>query len=368
LTTKIAFERIAIRDFRNLREVLFEPSPRINVVSGDNGQGKTSILEAIYFVSTSRSFRAERAREMLRQGAEAAAVRATIVDSSYAREQRATIVGSERAVLVDGKKPETLASFATKTPVVVFHPGDLAILSGPASGRRTLLDRIALFVDPSSAQSRQRYARATRARQAALAERGPNASDLGPIERVMAVEGAALERSRAEAASRLASALLPVFERMGAPGLVLEASFVPGGSFDENAFACELSERRPQDLRRGSASYGPHKSDLDLRLDGRSVRRHASQGQLRITTLALKVAELDCVREARGSEPVLLLDDVSSELDPGRTGAVYEFLRETPSQVFVTTTRPDLFVLPSDGARVRADFRLSEGAISRVPE
>ncbi|HVU02083.1 MAG TPA: DNA replication and repair protein RecF [Polyangiaceae bacterium] len=355
---------MSVRDFRNIRDVTLALSPKINVISGDNGQGKTSLLEAVYFVATSRSFRAERASEMKRQGSEATAVRARIIEGGHAREQRATLVGKERSVLVDGKRPDTLAAYATRTPVVVFHPGDLGILTGPASERRTLLDRVALFLDPASGDHRARYSRATQSRKAALAERGAGAAELEPLERLMAQHGAALGRARAEAARRLVEALLPAFVRMGAPGLELVATFVPGGSLDENVLLAELARRRETDLRRGMTTFGPHKDDLELTLDGRSTRRHASQGQQRITTLALKVAELDCVRAARGAEPVLLLDDVSSELDPGRTGAVYEFLNETTSQVLATTTRPELFHLPGLAPSDRADFRVVEGALA----
>jgi DNA replication and repair protein RecF len=159
-------------------------------------------------------------------------------------------------------------------------------------------------------------------------------------------------------------ALRPLFARMAAPGLSLTAAFVPGGSLDREELQDELARRRDTDLRRKSASYGPHRDDLEVRLDGRSVRRHASQGQQRILTLALKAAELDCVRAARGAEPVLLLDDVSSELDPARTGAVYAFLHDTPSQVFVTTTRPELFTTRGLAPGDRADFRVSRGFLS----
>jgi DNA replication and repair protein RecF len=269
-------------------------------------------------------------------------------------------------VLQDGKKPETLASYATRTPVVVFHPGDLTILTGAAAERRTLLDRVALFLDAASADARQRYLRASRARLVALEERGTGAADLGPLERLMAVHGAFLSRARSTASDRLVSALGPLFAAMAAPGLELSARFVPGGSLDEAELETELSRRREADLRRRMGTFGPHRDDFSISLDGRNVRRHASQGQQRILTLALKAAELECVRVARGVHPVLLLDDVSSELDPGRTGAVYEFLHGTPSQVFVTTTRPDLFALPRLASGDRADFCISGGELDVV--
>jgi DNA replication and repair protein RecF len=204
---------------------------------------------------------------------------------------------------------------------------------------------------------------ASRSRRAVLEQRGPSAADLPALERIMAAHGAALSQARAHASERLCEALLPLFARMAATGLDLEAKFVPGGSLNAAELEVEFARRRDQDLRRRTATFGPNRDDFDVKLDGRSVRRHASQGQQRILTLALKAAELECVRNARGGEPILLLDDVSSELDPERTGAVYAFLRDTPGQVFVTTTRPELFLLPSADASERADWGLSGGEI-----
>jgi DNA replication and repair protein RecF len=263
---------------------------------------------------------------------------------------------------MDGKKPETLAGYATRTPVVVFHPGDLSILTGSASERRTLLDRIALFMDPGSADHRARYLRAARGRKLALEERGTNAPDLAPLEHLMAVHGSALSRARLAASERLILALGPLLADIAAPDVTVTARFSPGGSLDADELEAELARRREQDRRQRTVGYGPQRDDLDARLNGRSVRRHASQGQQRILTLALKGAELVCVRDARGAEPVLLLDDVSSELDPARTGAVFEFLHGTPNQVFVTTTRPELFSTPGLSSTERADFRLVAGA------
>lgn len=358
---ELGFLRITIRAFRNIDAVSFEPSPHLNVIAGDNGHGKTSVLEALYAVATSKSFRSERLSEAIKEGAEQALVVASVRDTGLVREQRLALGARMSSVTLDGKRPARRASYATKTPVVVFHPGDLALASGPATLRRTLLDRVALFLEPASADHRQRYQRALRERQKALEERGPSASELDAYEHLIAVEGAALSAARERAAERLLERLMPAFGRMAAPSLRLEARFVPGGTTDAAAFEVELGSRRSSDLRRRSATFGPHKDELELSIDGRSVRHHASQGQQRIVALALKIAELDCVRQARGAHPVLLLDDVSSELDPGRTGAVYELVREEPSQVFVTTTRPDLFITTATAERL--DWRMQSGRL-----
>jgi DNA replication and repair protein RecF len=179
-----------------------------------------------------------------------------------------------------------------------------------------------------------------------------------------------LTRARARAAELVVAALLPAFARMAAPGTELEAGFQPGGSDDAAEARARLGEDRRRDRVRRSASFGPHRDELELRLDGRSARRHASQGQQRLLTLSLKAAELDCIRAARGAHPILLLDDVSSELDPDRARSVAGFLAESRSQAFVTTPRPDLLPMPAGAApRLRAarlDWSVCAGTLSAV--
>jgi DNA replication and repair protein RecF len=138
---------------------------------------------------------------------------------------------------------------------------------------------------------------------------------------------------------------------------------VPGGPTDAAEFAARLLASRALDLRRGALTFGPQRDEIELSVDGRPARACASQGQQRLITLALKFAELECVRRARGAHPVLLLDDVSSELDPERTRAVASWLDASESQVFVTTTRRDLFRDSELAGADRSDFSLVRGSL-----
>lgn len=330
---------------------------------GDNGQGKTSVLEAIYFAATSRSFRTERISEVVQEGCDKTIVEIQLSDDGYAREQRATVNGTRRQMLMDGQKPSTLAAYATRSPVVVFHPGDLNLVAGAASGRRTLLDRLALFANPLSSTHRGRYRHALRERQAILERQKSSAVELEAFETLMAQDGSAITRLRHEACQLLSNALQSTFGRTASPQLNLVVRYAPGGTEDSEAFARELESRRGSDARRKLATFGPQRDDIEFFIDGRSVRRHASQGQQRILALAIKLAELECIGRIRQAHPILLLDDISSELDSSRAGAVYGYLQESPSQIFVTTTRPELFVTPGVEATERFDFRLVNGAV-----
>lgn len=368
MVSPLFFQRVTIRQFRNIAAIDFAPSPRLNVIVGDNGQGKTSVLEALYLVATTKSFRAERLATLIQDGNEQASVGARVLEDGASREQRSVLSPRSRVMRLDGKPPGSLTAYATRTPVVVFCPADLELVSGGASGRRRLLDRVALFVDPPGAEARLRYERALRSRQRALEERGTEARELDAFEGVMAEEGARFAAARQRAAEGVSERLSVTFERVAAAGLVVTARYLPGGTSDARQFAERLRAARPADLRRGAATFGPQRDELELELTGRPARTHASQGQQRLLTLALKLAELDCVRAARNAHPVLLLDDISSELDPGHTTLVYEFLLGTESQVFVTTTRRDLFPESAQAPAERADFRLVSGRLEALSE
>jgi DNA replication and repair protein RecF len=375
--TRLLLERLRVRDLRNLSNVELEPAERVNVISGNNGHGKTSLLEAIYFAATSRSFRTSRMPELVRHGATVAFAKARFVESDegselppIAREQSAAITGKACTALLDGNNPTTLAEFATRSPVIAFHPEELTLSTGPAPGRRTLLDRLALFIDPSSSDHRARYARALKQRQQALRDAvGGNLDSnvIESLEHLCAHHGAALTRARAGAAKALELELLPAFRHIAAPDLNLTARFEPGGSADVAEAAAELRLRRPRDAHRPSAGFGPHRDDLGLYLDDHPARIVASQGQHRALTLALKAAETAAIARARGLEPILLLDDVSSELDRDRTEALFTFLSLTRGQIFLTTTRRELIVTPGLDPSLRRDFQVIGGTLARLP-
>jgi DNA replication and repair protein RecF len=354
-----------VRSFRNLARIDAEWSHRFNVISGDNGQGKTNILESIYVVATSKSFRTSRLGELVDYRSDVASVRAMVNENGEVRVQSVGIERGKRWVKIDDKRPSSLSAFAVRSPVVVFHPGEMSLSMGSSDGRRRLLDRTALYAWPQSMTDLHAYARAIKARQRILDVRGVKAAELADWETLAVRHGLQVMIHRARATELLNDFATKAFARIAAPELALDVAYAPSAPNDLTEYERELALRRVRDLSRGSASIGPHRDDLALRLDGRAVRGFASQGQHRAVTLALKSAEIEVIGTVRGLRPMLLLDDVSSELDRARTLALFSFLRELKGQVFLTTTRPELIDTGSDSL-ARRDFHIEGGSLTHL--
>ncbi len=360
----LRFERARLASFRNIESASLAPSPRLNLIWGDNGQGKTSILEALYAVATTRSFRTDKLAQVVRTGDAQARVGASVREGDFTRELSLKQGLRGREVQLDGKRPKTLSSYAVRTPVVVFHPRDLELVTGGATERRRLLDRLILYADPQGAEAARRYGEAMKERQRLLDQRGVGAAELGDFESVAAEHGARFARARAEACERLLPELMAAFGSVTPSSLLLDPRYAPGGSQSAQDFQGELRARRPEDCRRGRASFGPQRDELSLAIDGRAARSDASQGQQRLLSLSLKLAELRCIERTRRAHPVLVLDDVSSELDAHRTESVLALLQASQGQIFVTTTRPELFAGSAFASSDRAEFRLEKGVVN----
>src|SRR5579872_723218 len=168
----LAILALGVRSFRNLARVDLELGPRFNVISGDNGQGKTNLLEAVYALATSKIFRGAKPGEMVAHGEDLASVRGRIGEDGELREQSVGLRPGGRMAMLDGKRPANLVAYAVRTPAVVFHPGEVALSMGGGAERRRLMDRIALYMAPLASEELERYQRALRERQRALEVRG----------------------------------------------------------------------------------------------------------------------------------------------------------------------------------------------------
>ncbi len=343
----ITLQSLAWAGLRNLEAANFQPGPHTNLLFGNNGHGKTSVLEAIYVVCTTRSFRTPRLRELVTHGNQQFSLHATLNERRgdlppLSRAQ--TAVFSERTlnVRVDGNKPRTSADYAVASPVVVFHPEEMALSTGPAELRRRLLDRVALYRMPGHARHVAEYLRALRSRQELLRAGRTNVPELQVYEQLLAERALKLTESRKIASEALFPRVLEAFKTIAAEDLTLELRYACSEHSSVATYSAQLEQDRISDARMPAPRKGPHRDDVVITLNHHPARRVASQGQHRAITLALKAAEGATVAEITGLEPIQLLDDVSSELDSDRTKALFRYLASLRGQVFVTSPRKDL--------------------------
>ncbi len=360
---------LSVRDFRNLAAVDLEPSPRATILVGENGQGKTNLLEAIYVLATLKPLRAARLAELVRFGEERAQVAADFEGPGGIRRAAVQVQAGGRAVFLDGKPQEKLDSYFEGLAAVCFAPDDLLLVKAGPEGRRRFLDRAAFNRWPAVLGEARDFVRALRARNAALRTAPPDveASFREPLVRAAA---RLLVRRRSlleELAPRLALAFAQI-SGPDAPEALLAYRPAAGMHLlgSEGELATSLAEileaRLSRDREKGYTSAGPHMDDLTLALGGRGARSYGSQGQQRALVLALKIAEIENLRAALGRPPLLLLDDVSSELDPAKNRYLLAYLAALSAQVFLTSTDRRLLE-PAAGPESRF-FRVEKGVVT----
>jgi DNA replication and repair protein RecF len=327
------------RGYRNLVDREVEAPPSGVALLGANAQGKTNLLEAIYYPVLFRSFRGSPDQQVIRENASGFHVEVE-VEGAAARSVTTTYSGKKKRITVNGEEIARLAEAVGNWLVVTFLPADVALASGPAAERRRYLDR------PLSLASRQ-YLRALTRYRAALAQRN-SALRQGQVEVARAFDsalsapGAELVRSRRTWAVGAAEQFEAEFHCLGESGRARLRYRGKTELSDPEAWAPALAGSLSEDQTRGLTSVGPHRDDLLLDVGGRGLREYGSTGQQRSAAIALKLLEITALREARGTEPVLLLDDVFAELDRERQSRLaLRLMGPVERQVFVTSPRPD---------------------------
>jgi DNA replication and repair protein RecF len=362
---------LSILDFRNLAAVELAPSPRASVLLGENGQGKTNLLEAIYFLATLKPLRAARLQELVRFGAELAQVAGDFDGPGGLRRAAVQVQAGGRTAFLDGKPQDGLDAYFDGLAAVCFSPDDLLLVKSGPDGRRRFLDRAAFNRWPAVLGEAREYVRALRARNAALRGGAPDVevSFRGPLVRA----AARLLRRRRDLVLELAPRVASAFAEISGPDAPdAQLSYRPaagvrveGGEEEIAARLAEiLAQRLHRDRERGYTSAGPHMDELVLALAGRGARLFGSQGQQRALVLALKIAEIENLRSALGRPPLLLLDDVSSELDPAKNRYLLGYLGTLSAQAFLTSTDRRLLE-PAAGPHT-AFFRVEKGSVYRL--
>ena len=350
---------VSLRDFRNFDRLDLTLAPQVTVLVGPNAVGKTNTVEAVQLLTSGASFRRPAPAQLVRDGAESARIDARIVGDGRVIDHRCDVTGTGRRFSRNGKRcraadmPETLVS-------VLFSPDDLALVKRGASVRRDELDFFARQVSVGYARVLAEYQRAVEQRNRLLHEEHVDLSLLDAWDASVALGGATLLAARLRLFSRLAEKVARAYGAI-AGGEELSCSYVCtlGEGLSEagreelcEVFLDRLASSRAEDLRRQQTCVGPHRDDVSFVVGGRDARAFASQGQQRSVVLALKMAEVELAGEILGNMPVLLLDDVMSELDGARREAAVSFVGRGMQTVITTTNLGYFSAELLDGAKV----------------
>ncbi len=334
-------ERLQLRDFRSYESASVALGPGLTVIHGPNGAGKTNLLEAVYFACTARSCRTTNEREMVRFGASATRV---VLDGRVAEEPHQLSVGFEpgeaKRMTADGAPLQRLLDAPHRPLVCVFLPDRLELVKGAPGLRRAHLDQVVAGLWPARAATRRAYAQALAQRNALISRVRSGACGREAVaawDLELATHGVALRDDRAAATRGVAERFQRHAETLGLVGSATIAYRPRTQATSAAELAGELGERLSQDLERGFTGHGPHRDDLVFRNEGHELRAYGSQGQQRLALLSLLLAERDALAAERDRPPLVLLDDVMSELDHDRRQRLSDELRRG-GQALITTT------------------------------
>lgn len=324
---------IRLENYRNMAVAELRPSSQMTLLYGLNGQGKTNLLEAIYLLGTGRSFRSVKVPDLIRQGNDTAAVSGQVRTNGVDSEISVQLAGKQRRVTVDGKPIQRAAELHGKLASVVFSPDDTGMVKQGPETRRRYLDRALYSSDAAFLRDYHDYYRILKQRNALL--RGGTTAGLDVWTEQLVLSGSRLMQHRRQYAAQLQPLLQQHYQRIAGSREAVELAYAPDC---DHRFQEQLELCRATDLRRGTTGRGPHRDDLTFMIDGQALKTFGSQGQQRSFVLALKLAELDHLQQTFGEPPLMLLDDIASELDRERIHNLLSFLRQRQVQVVITTT------------------------------
>nr|WP_283254831.1 DNA replication/repair protein RecF [Luteimonas galliterrae] len=355
--------RLDIRNLRLLAPTSLQPGPTLNWITGDNGAGKTSVLEAVHLLAYGRSFRGPVRDGLIRTGAEALEVFAEWEESASARARRVGLrhAGQSWEGRLDGVPAPALGELCAALAVVTFEPGSHALIAGGGEPRRRWVDWGLFHVEQDFLPLWRRYARALKQRNALLKSR-PRPEQLDAWEHELAEAGEPLTSRREQYLERLQIRLAGVAADL-VPSLgVATLHFQPGWRRHDLSLADALLLARDRDLLTGHTSVGPHRADWRIDYAARPGREALSRGQAKLTALACLLAQAEDYAERRGEWPVVALDDLASELDGRHQRQLLARLRQSGAQVFITGTEVPA---PADREPDDAWFHVEHGDIMR---
>ena len=345
--------KLFLQNFRSYAQAELELHPGVNLLLGDNGVGKTNLLEAVTYLSMGHSFRTRKEREMIKLGEDFCEMKAEIFSSDRVQELRALLFADNRRrqLFLSGIKEKTFAPLSGRLRTVMFSPGDLTILQSGGSARRRLLDDALCQLRPAYEHALTKYTRALDSKNRILKDRYEDASllDLLPeYNTQLCTYGAEIIRTRADYMQWLGRYTAEFHRDFSGEKESLELQYQTDSAVQNpqapaqeiaQALGEHIARRERAELESGTCLIGPHRDDFEVLCNGMSLKSYGSQGQTRTAAISLKLAERKIFLQDTGEEPVLLLDDVLSELDAARQDFVLNRLKS--GQVLITCCEKD---------------------------
>jgi DNA replication and repair protein RecF len=357
--------RLAVRDFRSYDRAEVQLGDGLTVIIGPNGAGKTNLIEALYFGCTGRSCRTANERELVRFGERATRVVIDVQGEDGAHELAVGFApGEPKRMRVDGAPVERLTDAAERPLMTVFMPDRLELIKGAPSLRRAHLDQFVAALWPARVATRRAYAQTLAQRNALIARIRAGAAgrdSLASWDAQLARQGIALMDDRRAAVEAIADRFRDRCGELGLDGDPALTYRPRSKATDAEGLRAELAERVDGDLERGFSGHGPHRDDVLVQREGRELRAYGSQGQQRLALLAMLLAEREALAARRETPPVMLLDDVMSELDQMRRRALVDLLRAGGGQAVITAT--DLEQIPGADEDGVARLAVSDGQV-----
>lgn len=334
---------LRLQNFRSYDDASFEFGENVNIIVGPNGSGKTNLLESIQVAATGSSYRVSDG-ELVRQGADWARIDMQLEPHEEVRTLRLTLQPRPTKAFEINDKRLTRLAPTHKLPVVLFEPNHLQLLHGAPEARRAYLDDILETIQPNFAAMRRNYRRVLSQRNTLLKRGKISQAEMFPWNLRLSELGAVIARSRAELVTGISPQINELYKTLSSTSdevvLIYEPQF-PVDSYETSMFS-KLESHLERDIERGFTAYGPHREDMYTSMNTHPIPEVASRGETRTIILALKIIELTTIEKTSGKSPILLLDDVFSELDGARRRLLTAYLQN--HQTFLTTTDADVVV------------------------
>ena len=350
--------QLTCRRFRCLEDVDFTPGPGLNIIHGDNAQGKTSLLEAMLYVCTARSHRTQNERELIRHREEGFSITAAAQRSDRDVFLEAHYWQKAKRFKVNGVAQTRISDILGRINTVFFSPEDVGLIKGSATQRRRFLDMEISQINPRYLAALQQYRQVLKQRNSLLKHHRLDVTMLEVWDEQLVPAGEVLMKERATFVEALSAEATIAYEQI-ATQEDMTVTYAPDISEDAD-FATVLAQSRDTDLRRRQSTRGPHRDDMGIHVAGKSARIYGSQGQQKSAALALKLAEITLIHEQTGEFPILMLDEVLAELDAHRAEHLFEMLADKV-QCLVTTTEREL--TEKIGGRPYRRFQMTRGQI-----